>query len=117
MEGITWREGKEERDGEFEGTWVLGDTMKDDMLPEYNLDGKKGMRGKYAKVMKNAYSVRVLKEDTLTLLHEGREERDAQIMLAVMGEDHFRHIALEKGVDWDALTNEKQMEFVRECFM
>ena len=35
----------------------------DDMLPEYNLEGKKGVRGKYAKAMQNGYSVRVLNED------------------------------------------------------
>ena len=33
------------------------------MLPEYNLEGKKGMRGKYAKAMQKGYSVRVLNED------------------------------------------------------
>ena len=33
------------------------------MLPEYNLEGKKGVRGKYAKAMRKGYSVRVLKED------------------------------------------------------
>ena len=33
------------------------------MLPEYNLKGKKGVRGKYAKAMQNGYSVRVLNED------------------------------------------------------
>src|SRR5512144_2957742 len=38
-------------------------TQDDDMLPEYNLEGKKGVRGKYAKAMQKGYSVRVLKED------------------------------------------------------
>ena len=33
------------------------------MLPEYNLEGKKGVRGKYAKAMQKGYSVRVLNED------------------------------------------------------
>ena len=33
------------------------------MLPEYNLEGKKGVRGKYAKAMREGYSVRVLNED------------------------------------------------------
>lgn len=32
----------------------------------------------------------------LELLHEGRELRDAQLMLAVEGEKHFRDVALEK---------------------
>src|SRR5215208_3042541 len=35
----------------------------DDMLPEYNLEGKKSVRGKYAKAMQKGYSVRVLNED------------------------------------------------------
>src|SRR6185436_19734304 len=35
----------------------------DDMLPEYNLEGKKGVRGKYAKSLQKGYSVRVVKED------------------------------------------------------
>lgn len=33
------------------------------MSPEYNLEGKKGVRGKYAKSMQKGYSVRVLKAD------------------------------------------------------
>jgi len=38
------------------------------MLPEYNLEGKKGVRGKYAKALQKGYSVRVLNEDgTVTL--------------------------------------------------
>jgi hypothetical protein len=35
----------------------------DDILPEYNLEGKKGVRGKYAKSLQKGYSVRVLNED------------------------------------------------------
>ena len=38
-------------------------TQNDDMLPEYDLEGKKGVRGKYVKEMQKGYSVRVLKED------------------------------------------------------
>ena len=33
------------------------------MLPEYDLKGKKGVRGKYAKAIQKGYSVRVLKAD------------------------------------------------------
>ena len=33
------------------------------MLPEYDLTGKKGVRGKYAKSLKNGYSIRELKAD------------------------------------------------------
>jgi len=38
-------------------------SQPDDLLPEYNLEGKKGVRGKYAKAMQKGYSVRVLNED------------------------------------------------------
>jgi hypothetical protein len=38
-------------------------SQTDDMLPEYNLEGKKGVRGKYAKAMQKGYSVRILNED------------------------------------------------------
>lgn len=42
----------------------------DDMLPEYNFEGKKAVRGKYAKSMQNGYSVRVIKDDgTITTQH------------------------------------------------
>ena len=35
----------------------------EDMLPEYDFKGKKGVRGKYAKAMKKGYSVHVLNQD------------------------------------------------------
>ena len=38
-------------------------SQPDDILPEYNLKGKKGVRGKYVKTMQKGYSVRVLNED------------------------------------------------------
>ena len=39
-------------------------TLKhDDMLPEYDFKGKKGVRGKYAKALKQGYSIRITKED------------------------------------------------------
>jgi hypothetical protein len=45
-------------------------SQTDDMLPEYDLDGKKAVRGKYAKAMRKGYSVRVLHEDgTVTVQH------------------------------------------------
>ncbi|MBV6401805.1 MAG: hypothetical protein CNIPEHKO_02108 [Anaerolineales bacterium] len=36
---------------------------KDDMLPEYNFKGKKGVRGKYMEAMKHGYSIRIIHED------------------------------------------------------
>jgi len=41
----------------------MNKTQNDDMLPEYNFEGKKGVRGKYAKAMQQGYTVRVLKKD------------------------------------------------------
>ena len=42
----------------------------DDILLEYDLEGKKGVRGKYVKDMEKGYSVRVLKDDgTVTTKH------------------------------------------------
>jgi hypothetical protein len=38
-------------------------SQPDDMLPEYDLKDKKGVRGKYAKAMQKGYSVRILNED------------------------------------------------------
>src|ERR1044071_6754863 len=43
-------------------------SQPDDILPEYKLEGKKGMREKYAKSMQKGYSVRILNEDgTVTI--------------------------------------------------
>jgi hypothetical protein len=52
--------------------------------------------------------------DPVRLVREGRELQDAQIMLAVMDEKYFRKIALEKGIDWEAITEEERIQFVRE---
>src|SRR6266498_4705967 len=35
----------------------------DDMLPEYDFKGKKGVLGKYAKALEQGYSIRVINED------------------------------------------------------
>ena len=49
---------------------AINNSHSDDILPEYNFDGKKGVRGKYAKAMRKGYSVRVLNEDgTATVRH------------------------------------------------
>jgi len=38
------------------------------MLPEYDFKGKKGVRGKYVKALKQGYSIRVTNEDgTITV--------------------------------------------------
>ena len=41
----------------------MNKTQEDNMVSEYNLEGKKGVRGKYVKDMQNGYAVRVLKDD------------------------------------------------------
>ena len=41
----------------------INKSQPDDMLPEYKLEGKKGVRGKYAKALQKGYSVRVFNED------------------------------------------------------
>jgi len=38
-------------------------SRNEDMLPEYNFKGKKGVRGKYAEAMQQGYSVRILNAD------------------------------------------------------
>ncbi len=57
---------------------------KDDMLPEYNFKGKKGVRGKYAEAMKQGYSIRIIHEDkTVTVkqfvLKENAVELDPDV--------------------------------------
>ena len=42
----------------------------DDMLPEYDFKEREGVRGKYAKALKQGYSIRVTNEDgTVTVKH------------------------------------------------
>jgi hypothetical protein len=49
-------------------TKITHNPQSDNRLPEYNLEGKKGVRGEYAKAAQKGYSVRVLNEDgTVTI--------------------------------------------------
>jgi len=41
----------------------IDELRQNDILPEYNFAGKKGVRGKYAKALKKGYSVRIVKAD------------------------------------------------------
>ena len=52
----------------------------DDMLPEYDLTGKKGVRGKYAKSLKNGYSIRVLKADGTVEVREFIPKEEAVLL-------------------------------------
>ena len=46
-----------------------------EMLPEYNLRGKKGVRGKYYQAYRRGHTVRILKEDgTISQQHFTLEE-------------------------------------------
>ena len=59
---------------------------QDDMLPEYNFKGKKGVRGKYAKALKQGYSIRITNEDgTVTvkqfILREDAVELDPDVKI------------------------------------
>lgn len=41
-----------------------------DMLPEYDFKGKKGVRGKYAEALQKGYTVRITNDDgTVTIRH------------------------------------------------
>jgi hypothetical protein len=55
-------------------------TQTDDMLPEYNLEGKKGVRGKYAKAMQKGYSVRVVKEDGTVAVRDFVPKENAVVL-------------------------------------
>lgn len=52
----------------------------DDMLPEYDLAGKKGVRGKYAKSLKMGYSIRVLKADGTVEVREFIPKEEAVLL-------------------------------------
>lgn len=41
----------------------MNEIQNEDLLPEYDFTGKKGVRGKYTKALQKGYSVRVLKTD------------------------------------------------------
>jgi hypothetical protein len=55
-------------------------TQNDDMLPEYNLEGKKGVRGKYAKTLQKGYSVRVVKEDGTVTVQDFVPKENAVVL-------------------------------------
>ncbi len=42
---------------------IIPENYDDGMLPEYNFAGKKGVRGKYYRDMKEGYTVRIRNED------------------------------------------------------
>ena len=50
------------------------------MFPEYDLTGKKGARGKYAKSLKKGYSIRVLKADGTVEVREFIPKEEAVLL-------------------------------------
>ena len=53
----------------------VNNSHKHDMLPEYDFKDKKGVRGKYAKSLKQGYSIRVTNKDgTVTVKQLGLRE-------------------------------------------
>ena len=58
----------------------MNKTQTDDMLPEYNLEGKKGVRGKYAKALQKGYSMRVVKEDGTVAVRDFISKENAVLL-------------------------------------
>ena len=52
----------------------------DDMLPEYDFKGKKGVRGKYAKSLKQGYSIQVTNEDGTVTVRQFVPRDDAVVL-------------------------------------
>ncbi len=52
----------------------------DEMLPEYNFSGKKGVRGKHAKALRAGYTVTIHKEDGTVLVQNVAPQENAVIL-------------------------------------
>lgn len=50
------------------------------MLPEYDLSGKQGIRGKHAKALREGYSVTIHKEDGTTLVQNFTLQENAVVL-------------------------------------
>ena len=62
MEISSWDRGS--GDAQEKSMSKTNNQLKDnDMLPEYDLKGKKGVRGKYAKALKEGYSIQITNDD------------------------------------------------------
>ncbi len=55
-------------------------TDNDEMLPEYNFSGKKGVRGKHAKALRAGYTITIHKEDGTVLVQNVAPQEDAVIL-------------------------------------
>lgn len=54
--------------------------IDDDILPEYDFSGKKGIRGKHAKALREGYTVTIHKEDGTTLVQNFTLQENAVIL-------------------------------------
>jgi hypothetical protein len=52
----------------------------DEILPEYDFSGRKGVRGKHAKAMKQGYTVTIHKEDGTTLVQNFTLQENAVVL-------------------------------------
>ena len=52
----------------------------DEMLPEYNFSGKKGVRGKHAKALRAGYTITIHKEDGTVLMQNVDPQENAVIL-------------------------------------
>ena len=57
---------------------------------------------------------RVLFPSPEDIIREGRELRDVQLFIAITEKSRLREIALDKGKDWDKLTDAEQDSLIRE---
>jgi len=59
----------------------ISDPIDDnDMLPEYDFTGKKGVRGKHAKAMREGYTVTIHKENGTTLVQNFTLQENAVVL-------------------------------------
>ena len=66
---------------------------EEDMLPEYDFSGKKGVRGKYYQAYKEGHTVRILQEDGSVTTHHFTSHHftleDGAILLAPDVREYF----------------------------
>jgi hypothetical protein len=63
-------------------------SQNNDMLPEYDLKGKKGVRGKYYRAMQQGYTVRITNDDG-TITVKQFEPREGAVVLDPDVRDYF----------------------------
>jgi hypothetical protein len=63
-------------------------SQNNDMLPEYDLKGKKGVRGKYYRAMQQGYTVRITNEDG-TVTVKQFEPKEGAVVLDPDVRDYF----------------------------